>query len=226
MPSSFFASLPCPDFSVQCHPEWITGQFVMGSPVISQWQEEATTCQTDRCCCPVDTSSLFLCLFFFLSCFSTLAQFVFHVLHCWLLFGVAKDGQQSSVKLTRFWGCFRKLDQNNTQLGLMKWFSFLPFYFFSSIVLYAQMSDRKRRNANNYLIKVTQMQCICFSTIISCLARSLMWPIPPLFLTAEFSSSSPSNDSIIRRLKIVPLWHIWCLHLGSRFSWITLSCVY
>lgn len=119
----------------------------------------------------------------------------------------------------------QEMGKNNTEVGLMKWFSFFPFL----PLCYCSLGTdvwQERQTANNYLIIVTQMQCICDSAVVLCSAPRLMWPIPPPFLTAEFSSSSPSNDSVICRLKIVPLWHIWCLFLGSHFSWIRLCCVY
>lgn len=39
-PPSLCVSSLNPDFSVWCHPEWITGQFVTDSPAISQWQRK------------------------------------------------------------------------------------------------------------------------------------------------------------------------------------------
>lgn len=100
----------------------------------------------------------------------------------------------------------------------MKWFS--PSFFFSPlpvICFWAQMHDRKGK-----------LQAVTLSLSHTDTAHlPLLWqpgwcgPFR-LFSRCRLLGRSPSDDGVICCLKIVPLWHIWCSHLGSLFSWISL----
>lgn len=103
-------------------------------------EKEATACQTDWCSCPVDTSSLKPYISFFPHCLSTPLSFPSDT--TLIVSGYSRWWTAVICKIDSPQELLQEIGKNNTESGLMKWFSpFLLLLF--AIDLCAQMFDRK-----------------------------------------------------------------------------------
>lgn len=143
----------------------------MDNPAISWWQETEQQCaRVTGCSCPVDTStsppyvsfSLPFLLQFFLV-FSGTGR---------LLFGIASDEQQSSVKLACFKAASGNGQKKNTSSDNETIFP-LPGISFSVFVIWAQMLARKVK-----LLTITLSfpgRCSTSVTVLLLSAQHLCW---------------------------------------------------